>query len=388
MDADTDAILAGLTAGLVEPTRVTPEVREAADAAVEGVEGDTARARALHAFVNDRLDQRGWGSATAGLLEREGNAAFLFAALLSAADVPHELVWSRDIAPESDPEPDPAFVEGNYWRRKLLVLVTPGDGEPAFCDMDNKMLPYGELLGDAPGAPAVALPSQRLLALPDLPLSGRPTLNTEMALALGIDGSAQVDATLAFQAAPAWVLKEPVREIPEAFRKNWVTQMLAQIVPGVDVGEYDIPGLDDGEQPLAIRAQGVVPTFLDDDGEALSCKLPFPQLGLASQLAGGEGPRRLPFFLNEPVVQSSIVRVQLAEGLTATSLPESLAEEILGGRYELAVETDGGNALTIRRSVALPAFVLPATGHAAFAAFCQRVDEAERGVLRFVRDVQ
>jgi tetratricopeptide (TPR) repeat protein len=388
MDADTDAILAGLAAGLVEPTRVTPEVRAAAEGALSGAAGDSARARALHAFVNETLDQRGWGSATAGLLEREGNATYLYSALLTAAQVPHELLWSRNISPESDPEPDPAFVEGNYWRRKLLVLVEPRDGAPAFCDMDNKMLPYGELLGEAPGAPAVALPSQRLLALPDLPLSERPTLNTRMSIAVALDGSASVDATLAFQAAPAWVLKEPVREIPTAFRKNWVTQMLAQIVPGVDVGDYAIPGLDEADQPLEIHGQGKVPTFLDDDGESLSCKLPFPQLGLAAQLAGGEGPRRLPFFLDEPVVQSSTIRVQLEEGLSATSLPAGLAEEILGGRYELLVEPDGERGLTIRRSVALPPFVIPASGHAAFAAFCQRVDEAERGVLRFTRDVQ
>jgi tetratricopeptide (TPR) repeat protein len=388
MDADTDAILAGMTAGLVEPARVTPEVREAAAAALAGVAGDTARARALHAFVNDRLDQRGWGSATAGLLEREGNAAYLYGALLAAADVPHELVWSRNVSPASDSEPDPAFVEGNYWRRKLLVLVEPRDGEPAWCDMDSKLLPYGELLGDAPGAPAVALPSRRLLTLADLPLSERPALNTEMSIRVLPDGSAQVDATLAFQAAPGWVLKEPVREIPMAIRKNWVTQMLSQIVPGVDVAEYSIPGLDDAEQTLSIRGQGRVPTFLDDDGGALTCKLPFPPLGLAANLAGGEGPRRLPFFLDEPVVQANFVRMQLDESLTATSLPAGLQEEILGGSYELSVESDGGRDLTIRRRIALPPFALPASGHAAFAAFCQRVDEAERGVLRFVRNVQ
>jgi tetratricopeptide (TPR) repeat protein len=387
MDADADAILAGMTAALVEPTRVTPEVREAALAAVQGVEGDAARARALHGFVNERLDQRGWGSATAGLLEREGNAAYLYAALLSAADVPHELVWSRNVSPEADPEPDPPFVEPGYWRRKLLVRVDPRDGEPAWCDMDYKLLPYGELLGDAPGAPAVALPSQRTLSLPDRPLAERPTLNVEMDLALEADGSAEVDATLAFQAAPGWIYKEPVREIPGASRKGWVTQLLAQFVPGVDVSAFELPGLDGDERPLAIRGQGRVPTYLDDDGESLTCELPIQALSLAAQLAGGEGPRRLPFFLAEPVVQSSVVRLRLAEGLRATSLPRGLAEETLGGRYELSVEPDGSRGLTIRRDVAIPPFVIPAAEHAAFAAFCQRVDEAERGVLRFVRDV-
>ena len=151
MDADVPRSLAQMSIGMREPTAVTPEIRAAAEKVVAGVSGDTATARALHDFVNHTLDKRGWGTATQALLSREGSATYLYAALLTASGVPHELVWSHDVSPDSDTEPDPPFVEPNFYGRKLLVLVQPRDGEPAWCDMDDKTLPYGHLIGRRAG---------------------------------------------------------------------------------------------------------------------------------------------------------------------------------------------------------------------------------------------
>src|SRR5262249_3387775 len=146
MDASKASALATLSATVLDPTTVTPEIRDAALGAIKDATTDTAKARALHAFVNDTLDKRSWGTATQALLSREGSATNPYAALLAAAGVPHEVIFTRNVSPESDPEPDPPFVESGYWGRKLLVLVEPRDGEPAWCDMDNKSMPYGGLM--------------------------------------------------------------------------------------------------------------------------------------------------------------------------------------------------------------------------------------------------
>ena len=202
-DAHLPTILANMAASVLPPTKVTPEIRGAAAKATAGIEGDTAKARALHDFVNDTLDKRGRQDATAALLEREGNATFLYAALLEAAGVPRELVWSRDVSPEADPEPDPPFLEDDYWMRNLFVLVQPRDGEPTWCDMNYKTLPYGHLFDDAPGAPSVAVPSCRMLTLPEVPVAELPGSTMDVSLVVAADGSAQAQGELSWTGGSA-----------------------------------------------------------------------------------------------------------------------------------------------------------------------------------------
>lgn len=385
MDAELPTIMANMAASVLQPTKVTPEVRAAAASATAGIEGDSAKARALHDFVNATLDKRGRQDATQALLEREGNASFLYAALLEAAGVPHELVWSRNVAPDADEEPDPAFVEEDYWMRNLLVLVQPRDGEPTWCDMNSKTMPYGRLLGDAPGAPSVAVPSCRLLTLPTAPLSERPGSAIEVSLAVAADGSAQAQGSLTWNAGLGFVIKDQIREVPSAQRKQWMTGLAASLVPGIDMSDYTMPGLDSPEEPLALRFEGSVPSFLDNDGAALVCRLPFPPLDLKGELAGGEGQRKLPYFLNEPQVQSATVRMELSPELQAATLPEGFVAELQGGRYELSVTRPEPGTLLLRRVIALPPFALQPEQYADFEAFCSKVDEAERGQLRFTR---
>ncbi|HEX5011153.1 MAG TPA: hypothetical protein VFY71_12205, partial [Planctomycetota bacterium] len=385
MDADVPRHLASMAIGMREPTEVTPEVRAAADKVVAGVQGDEARARALHDFVSKALDKRGWEGAAAALLGREGNAAVLYAALLQAADVPHELVWSRGVSPEADPEPDPPFAEEGYWAHKLLVLVEPRDGAPAWCDLDSESLPYGQLMHDAPGAPAVALPSRRMLAVPAAPLDDRPTFDFALQVQPATDGSAQVQATAVPRGGLEWIFKEGLRQAPAAAIKNWAQELFATLAPGIDLSRHELPGLREADVPLTITGEGRVPLFLDDDGRSLSCTLPVPPLDLGARLAGGEGRRRLPYFLPDPVVQFTDARIALPPGLAVAELPAGLALDWKGGHYELSVEPDGAGGIAVRRRVALPPFALEAGDYAAFADFCAQVDAAERGRLRLSR---
>lgn len=391
MDADEDVILAQLAVAVLGPTRVTPEIRQAAAEALSEAEnpsGDEARARVLHSFTNDTLDQRGGYDATQSLLAREGNATWLYSALLSAADVPYEIVWSRNIAPEADLAPDPAFVESGYWRRKLLVLVLPQDGEPAWCDMDIKTMPYGEMLGDAAGAPVLALPSMRKTTLPTLPIDERPGAHIEMRLALKPDGSADLEGSAEIRAGYGFMAKEIIRDIPEAYRRLALNGAVAQILPGASLSSFELPGLEEEDQRVGVRVTGTVDALLDDDGVALGCNLPFPSMDLESNLAGGDGVRRLPYLQGGTQIESMSVRMELAEGMDVLELPASLEASYGNSSYRLVVERDGDRAVTIQREMVLMPFYIEADGYAEFAAFCASVDEAERARLRFTRSVE
>jgi hypothetical protein len=99
--------------------------------------------------------------------------------------------------------------------------------------------------------------------------------------------------------------------------------------------------------------------------------------------AGGSGLRKLPYFLDQPQVQSSVVKMKLAPELQALGLPAGHVAELHGGRYELDITQPEPGTLQIRRAIALPPFAIPADQYADFEAFCAKVDEVERGQLRF-----
>ncbi|MHC4845623.1 MAG: hypothetical protein ACYTCU_05630, partial [Planctomycetota bacterium] len=130
---------------------------------------------------------------------------------------------------------------------------------------------------------------------------------------------------------------------------------------------------------------GQVDSLLDDDGVALGCNLPFPRMELKSSLAGGDGERRLPYLQRGSQIESAFVRMELAEGLDVLELPPSLDLRYGQSEYRLIVERDGDRAVTIRREMVLKPFFIEAVGFAEFAAFCARVDEAERARLKFTR---
>jgi tetratricopeptide (TPR) repeat protein len=388
MDADEGTILAQLAATVLQPTRVTPEIREAAAGALSEAgdpTGDEQRARVLHRFTNDTLDQRVNYDATQSLIAREGSGVWLYSALLQAADVPHEIVWSRNIAPGADLAPAPAFVAPGYWRRKLLVLVQPRDGEPAWCDMDVKTMPYGEMMGDATGAPAVAVPSMRKLTLPELPLEEQPGMLLALGLALEADGSARLEGSAEIRGGYGFMAKEIIRDIPEQYRRLAINATASQILPGASVHEFEFPGLEEEDQRVGIRITGEVDALLDDDGVSLGCRLPYPPAEMESNLAGGDGERRLPYVQRATQIESTIVRMEWPAELEILELPQGLDVSYGECSFHLVVARDGDRAVTIQRDLVIKPFSIEPAGYAEFVAFCKRIDEVERGRLKFTR---
>jgi hypothetical protein len=381
------AVVAEQLARAVEPSvRATPEIREAAERALAGIEGDEARARTLHALVVASLDKRTGelGSATSALVRRDGNPNVLYAALLDAAGIERELVWSRGVDPAGDGEPEAHFLDPSRWWRELLVLVEPDDGPPAWCDMAQKTLPYGVIVGGAPRAEAFATRAREWIETPDVPLVERPGEEHELAIALDEGRGAEIDLIIRPTGNTGFAIEEALRELPAAQLKRVVTRFATQVVAGIDVASYDFPGLDDPDRPVEYHVAGKVKSFLDESGGELACKLPFPPLQLG-RLASGEGERRHPFFLPASVVRRSTARFTLPEGTRLAEPPHEVHESFLGARFDFTVERDGDGAFTLRRELVMPPLLVDLAHYPALVEFAKRVDEADRARLRFAR---
>lgn len=377
-------------------TRVTPELTEVVRRSTDGLPSEAARAIALYDHVRHTIKQpnmRSSLSATASLLSEEGNPAYLFAALLDAAHIRHTLAWSRDVAPEADPENDPRgaapFPDPGRWFHRLLVRVEPQGANAAWCDLSVRDLPYGRLLGNAPRAEV--LTPEGLARLPELALEERIGSRFTLSFDIQDDLSAKVSARIDTTGNGGYAGKDRFKEIPKAQRGATLTRVFGQIVPRFDLESFETPGLDD-EEPLALVAAGQVKSFIDRLGDELTLKLPVPALTLSAGLVGGEGERKLPYFLRISIVSRAEVRLTLPEGLRLADGPPRTEETFeLGAtdapapRYVLTITPEGEHTLVLRRDLLVPPFQLAASEYPRWAQFCAHVDEVERVPLRFTK---
>lgn len=381
---DMPVIERELESELVVPTRLAPELVEVATLACEGTETEEQRARALHRLVTESLDKReplSRVSALSALLTRTGNPAVLYAALLRAVGIEHELVWTRGVEPAADPAPERELADASRWTNQLLVLVKPRDGAPAWCDLARKTLPYGCMISSAPKAESFSATRGEWLTLPDAGWAERPGERTTLTVRVGAERAAELDVALEFTGNMGFAVKEQLREVPKAQMKRTVTGIVSRIVPGISLGDYSLDGLEGDDAPVAFRAKGTHKTLLDARNGEFSCKLPFPALDLG-RIAAGEGQRKLPFLLQRASVGVTRARFDLPEGRTLASEHPEVLLEFGGGRYRLALEDVDARGFTVVREFHLPAQVIAAADFPAFVEFAQRVDEAERVRLR------
>ena len=363
--------------------RPTPEIEALAAETCAGLDGDEAKARALLAKVTSIVKQpnpRSAASAVATLLQEEGNPVHLYSALLTAARIEHDLVWSTDVSPECDPDQGLPFPDLARFGKRLLVRVRPKGAAVAWCDLSMRGLPYGELLGNAPRAEA--LTSEGVVHLPDLPLEERAGSKVSMQLAVHDDGGA--DATLRIESTgnAGYAGKDRFKEIPVAQRKAALGQAFARLLPGFELAELELPGLD-GDGPLVLVGKGRVRKLLDANGDGWTLKLPVPALSLGAGLAGGEGERRFDYLLRGAIVSIADVTLTLPQGMHLAEGPPATNESWMGGRYVLAITPKDDGVLHLERSLLLAPFLIPASEFPRFAQFCAKVDEVERVPLRF-----
>ncbi len=370
---------------LAAALRVTPIVAEAAQRALDGVNGQEAQARALHAFTAQALDKRSnsFSSATAALLQRDGNPSIVYAALLSAAGIDYDLVWSRGVDPRADQDPDPAFVDLNRWLGRMLVVVRPNDGPEAWCNVDAKTMPYGESVTDSPKAEALSVRTGEFFTMPDAPLEQLAGESTRMSMTLRPDRSAQIQIDFGPTGNVGDLWKEGLREAPKAQLKQFATRVTTALVRGFELAEFDWAGLEiDGE--LRLIAQGSHKRFLDEQRGEFSCKLPFPPLQM-SGLARGEGQRTQPFLFPQALSRSWTVRIELDPGLKLTQGVEDVSLDFAEARFRQTLRPDGENAFILERSLYAPPLKLEPEQFAGMVSFCKQLDDLDRAKLRFAR---
>jgi hypothetical protein len=312
------------------------------------------------------------------LLSRSGNPVLLYAALLEAAGIQHDLVWSRGVAPAADPEPEPDFVDLRRVQNQLLIQIRPDDGPAAWSAMTSRTLPYGALMGDAPGAEAITVRGGEWFHMPEGEAEDRPGVRVTLDIDLAPDGSAGVSGEFAYLGGLGFAVKQQVRELPELQHRSIVESIAADVLPGFELDSYSIVGLRD-DQRLAFRFKGHAPRFLDAEGGR---PLPIQRLEMSGRLAI-EGERRLPFLQDSVSIDDVLITLRVPEGMELVDPPPGFRGAFGGQDYELSVVRGDGNEWILTREFTQEPFSIEPAEYQDLLTFARRIDEAERAWLRF-----
>ena len=123
-------------------TRPTRALEDAAAVAVEGIQEDLPRARALYDFVNRSIQRDGPASdAHQVLLEKAGDRMILYVGLLEALAIPFDHAFARP--PRSfAAEPDWEVINSSHFHAPLLRL-RPRGSAPVWLSLESRFYPFG-----------------------------------------------------------------------------------------------------------------------------------------------------------------------------------------------------------------------------------------------------
>ncbi len=363
------------------------EIREKAAELCKGKEGDLAKAKAIHAFVNehcpDASQRPGSSDPMSVLLKGEGERFFLELSLLRAQGIPWTAALIHPVPPALDNNPAPLFDPNEFWVYPA-VRVHPKDG-PKYWLMPGtaRYYPFGKpiiQLGRNPlgGAPALLLegdagipirmPKGNLLEL-------APTLIKAKLVLKGNDGL--LEASLRFPGLQGYSLKELIKARPTNVRKLIAQQIAGRTFPGFRLQKAVFPDIERKGTPLRIELQLLRRDLVDKIGSRFSIPPLLPPMGLTRSF-GGRQTRKLPMDLKIFAVNDFSLEIDPGD-YSLVSMPKGLLVRKFIIDFAKTVIPLGKKGLSIhRRFFLLPGLVEP-DRYQEFLATCRKIDENGRG---------
>jgi tetratricopeptide (TPR) repeat protein len=302
----------------------------------------------LHRFVRSRVAEgEGAESPADAILLGRGTAeqrVGLAKVLCDAAGVPAQLAASVRL-------PEPATAAGASMRLGPLALVV---GEP---EADRWLWSFSSAaLGPRGLDPSlrdttlVLLGRGGLAIAQDRPGPGRfdaPSYRVEVAI--GPDGSAQVEARLVAPGAAGAAFRERIAQgRPPG---ELVRAIAASLFPTIELGRSELTGRDPDAEALIVEFSGRVPGLLPAGPLSRFRGLPLP--AALGELIAAE-TRVYPLQLDVSALgERASVRYVLADGLSFGEVPEPFIEIGPFGAYALSVSVEE-RCLTLLRTGSLP----------------------------------
>lgn len=342
------------------------------------------RARALYERVTQRvLEFDGPALASHAWTLRRGDPICLFAALYELAGIPFEwAVLESAVAPELEPEPVRAFAFSRGFTVPAIRLAAEDGGEPVWqLRPAGRGARFGAIPDETAGVRALVLGADgpRMETLPRDQLERSWDLDLDVAYALDSDGAAGVAGRVAITSAEGAVVRERLSQLGAVEREGAARQLAARLVAGLDLTDFDFPGLEESGGPFVLAFRGRIPRFVRSSGDEHLADLRLPPSGLSTGL--GAADRTWPLAFRASSRARARVRVELGDAWRVAGAPAPFQEEREGFVHALDVERDESTCsatrtLIVRGLVLAPEEVGP---------FLTREAELEREEARPLR---
>lgn len=364
--------------GRSQDTRPTPYVEEALAKCVRADMDDTAKARAIHDWVNAEITGDGQSAAgpTAVLLEKSGSREVLVEAMLRAAGVPFRagraLPWNgsgRKVAEEGAD----AFSGRFLW-------VEPRGGEPFALFVLAHHAPFG-LVPEAYRGSAAFLLDDSGGRLTRLPEGGADTDDsTHWTVRIGADAkSVAVSGAVHYRSPNGYGFKRQLLDMSQDDRRKFAEQQLGAYFASPTLVSHALPRLDERGAPLEVRLEGSMANWLTAQGDRFVAALGLPKMSMASRYCDRE-ERTFDLVLNAREDQVDTIDIDVGDAFEAALVPADHVAAHDFGTYSLTWRRDG-RTLRVRREVHLhPARYRP-DEYKAFVAWCKAIDDAEERKL-------
>lgn len=381
-DGDAGADTRMMRAVIQSRSMSSPIVARKAAELCAGLEGDQARAKAIHAMVHGTIpDANGPADPTSILLLAKGPRFFLEVALLREAGVPFDVAACGARNPLLEVSTAPLWT-GDGDLQIPALLVRPRDGAPFWLFADTpRHAPLGFVPEDRDGAIAEFLRDGDALrttvhathpAVGGLAITGAMTLDKQ-----GL-GTLVVDLTL--RGSEGLQAAEQVRNLEDNIQQMAGRQIAGEILKGWSLKDIDLSAVKAKGEPLRAKATLTKRGAARATGDAALLALPIPPFKFLNQL-GDRLPRQLPFEWSEPMDSSWEIVLDPGDSWRCTALPEPVHRRHPLLHYDL-VFLHEGDKIRMRRTVRVLPGRLEPTHFAEWVSLLRALDLAEERNLK------
>ena len=345
---------------LLRATRPTLHVARKTAEVLAGVEGDAARALALHTFCQREVRDGSSSGPTETVLRGQGDRFGLFVAMLRAAGVPFRIAATEDERAELGAG-DAALFRQDGGFDIPAVVVTAAGSEPWWIFADApRHYPAGWVPGGRAGARALLCEADgfELVRVPVVAETWSQAFAARGKATLGARGNVTLDVEVRFEGIAGYGIADALREQTAEDQKQICRQIGQQLLPGWQLSLAEASDLEPAGKPVVLRFRGSRRALQQAaDGKAL-LQLPLPRGNYVPSF-GDRSARTLPMRL--PAELHTRWELDLVPGdgfeLAAVPAPVVVSEGSLD--YALVVRASG-NGLRIERTFSLrPTTILP-----------------------------
>ena len=374
--------------------KATPEMQQEAARLTAGKATAIARADAIFDWVVAKI-QPGAGSmlvpARQFFTDRSGSRIATFLGLLSAAQVPYQLVMTKSVTDDSS-----TLVPSLFQFQYPLIHVAGGaaDSPAGWYDLNNDFAQTQYLVPGIRGGMALAAAGSGPVGFTRVPRfsSTLDGVVVRVNATVADSGDAALHMEIEFRGPNGEQVRSALANQPDSTLPQVYQQMLLANYPNGTASGGQIENRKDKSKPLIIAIDARVPEFVHSDGAAAGASWDIDRLTGAVGVLARYAP--LP-FRTEPLViggesfEQTQVTLTLPARFGAAALPAAATLENPFGRFSSTFsesKAGAGTRIQFHRLFFLKANLVGTKDYAAFRSFAEAVDQQDR--LRLTGAVQ